>query len=41
VHLEASTKPHVHRKVENFGTNITSTMACRTSKMGQKLDFVF
>jgi hypothetical protein len=27
VRLEASTKPHVHRNFEIFGTNIASTMA--------------
>jgi hypothetical protein len=27
VHLEASTKPHVHKKIEIFWTNIASTMA--------------
>jgi hypothetical protein len=36
VRLEASTKPHVHRKVENFGTNIASTMACPNFKNGPK-----
>jgi hypothetical protein len=34
--LEASSKPHVHRKVENFGTNIASTMACPNFKNGPK-----
>jgi hypothetical protein len=37
VHLEASTKPHVHRKFENFGTNIASTMACPDFKTGPKI----
>jgi hypothetical protein len=37
VHLEASTKPHVHRKFENFGTNIASTMACPDFKNGPKI----
>jgi hypothetical protein len=32
VHLEASTKPHVHQKFEIFWTNIASTMACPMSK---------
>jgi hypothetical protein len=36
VHLEASTKPHVHRKVEIFWTNIASTMACPNFKNGPK-----
>jgi hypothetical protein len=36
VRLEASTKPHVHRKVEIFWTNIASTMACPNFKNGPK-----
>jgi hypothetical protein len=36
VHLEASTKPHVHQKFEIFWTNIASTMACPMSKNGPK-----
>jgi hypothetical protein len=32
----ASTKPHVHQKFENFGTNIASTMACPNFKNGPK-----
>jgi hypothetical protein len=36
VHLEASTKLHVHQRVENFGTNIASTMACPNFKNGPK-----
>jgi hypothetical protein len=36
VHLEASTKPHVHRKFEISWTNIASTMACPMSKNGPK-----
>jgi hypothetical protein len=32
VHLEASTKPHVHQKFEIFWTNIASTMACPNFK---------
>jgi hypothetical protein len=36
VHLEASTKPHVHQKFEMFWTNIASTMACPMSKNGPK-----
>jgi hypothetical protein len=35
--LEASIKPHVHRKFENFGTNIASTMACPNLKNGPKI----
>ena len=34
--LEASTKPHVHKKFKNFGTNIASTMACPNFKNGPK-----
>jgi hypothetical protein len=36
VHLEASTKPHVHQNFESFWTNIASTMACPNSKNGPK-----
>jgi hypothetical protein len=36
VHLDASTKSHVHQKFENFWTNIAFTMACPNSKNGQK-----
>jgi hypothetical protein len=32
VHLETSTKPHVHQKFEIFWTNIASTMGCPNSK---------
>jgi hypothetical protein len=32
VHLEASTKPHVHRKFQISWTNIASTMACPNFK---------
>jgi hypothetical protein len=32
VHLETSTKPHVHRKFEIFWTNIASTMTCPNIK---------
>jgi hypothetical protein len=38
VRLEASTKPHVHRKYEIFWTNIESTMACPNFKNGPKND---
>jgi hypothetical protein len=34
VHLEASTKPHVHRKFEILWTNIISTMAFPNFKNG-------
>jgi hypothetical protein len=36
VHLEASTKPHVHQKFEIFWTNIASTMACPKFQNGPK-----
>jgi hypothetical protein len=36
VHLEASTKPHVHQKFEIFRTNIASTMGCPNFKNGPK-----
>jgi hypothetical protein len=36
MHLEASTKPHVHRKFEIFWTNIAFTMACPNFKNGPK-----
>jgi hypothetical protein len=37
VHLEASTKPHVHRKFEIFWTNIASTMTYPNFKNGPKI----
>jgi hypothetical protein len=36
VHLEASTKPHIHQKFEIFWTNIASTMTCPNFKNGPK-----
>jgi hypothetical protein len=36
VHLEASTKSHVHQKFEIFWTNIASTMVCLNFKNGPK-----
>jgi hypothetical protein len=36
VHLEASTKPHVHQKLQIFWTNIAFTMACPNFKNGPK-----
>jgi hypothetical protein len=38
VHLEASTKPHVHQKFEIFWTNIASSMACPNFKNGPKIE---
>jgi hypothetical protein len=37
VRHEASTKPHVHQKIEIFWTNIASTMACPNFKNGPKI----
>jgi hypothetical protein len=37
VHLETSTKPHVHRKFKIFWTNIASTMACPNFKKAWKM----
>jgi hypothetical protein len=37
MHLETSTKPHVHRKFEIFWTNIASTMDCTNFKNGPKI----
>ena len=34
--LEASTEPHVHKKIEIFWTGIASTMACLNFKNGPK-----
>jgi hypothetical protein len=36
VHLEASTKPHVHQKFQIFWTNIAFTMAYPNFKNGPK-----
>jgi hypothetical protein len=36
VHLEASTKPHVHQKFEIFWINIASKMTCPNFKYGPK-----
>jgi hypothetical protein len=36
MHLEASTKPHVHQKFQIFWTNIAFTMACPNFKNGPK-----
>jgi hypothetical protein len=38
VHLEASTKRHVHQKFEIFWTNIASTIACPNFQTGPKND---
>jgi hypothetical protein len=36
VRLEASTNPHVYKKIEIFWTNIASTTACPNFKNEQK-----
>ena len=36
MHLEASTKSHVHQKFQIFWTNIAFTMACPNFKNGSK-----
>jgi hypothetical protein len=36
VRLEASTKPHVHQKIEIFWTNIASSMTCPNFKKWPK-----
>jgi hypothetical protein len=38
VHLEASTKPHFHKKFEIFWTNIASNRACPNFTNGLKND---
>jgi hypothetical protein len=37
VHLEASTKPHIHQNFEIFWTNIASTMVYPNFKNGPKI----
>jgi hypothetical protein len=39
VRLEASTKPHVHKKIHEFLINMASTMACPNFKKGLKKTF--
>jgi hypothetical protein len=39
VHLEASTKPHVHKKIHEFLINMAFTMACPNFKKGLKMAF--
>jgi hypothetical protein len=39
VSLEASTKPHVHKKIYEFSINMTFTMACPNFKKGLKMAF--
>jgi hypothetical protein len=39
VHLEASTKPHVHKKIHEFLIDMAFTMACPNFKKGVKMAF--
>jgi hypothetical protein len=39
VHLEASTKPHVHNLIHEFLINMAITMACPNFKKGLKMVF--
>jgi hypothetical protein len=39
VHLEASTEPHVHKKVHKFSINMAFTMAYPNFKKGLKMAF--
>jgi hypothetical protein len=39
VHLEASTKPHVHKKIREFLINMAFTMAYPNFKKGMNMDF--
>jgi hypothetical protein len=37
--LEASTKPHVHKKIHEFLIDMAFTMACPNFKKGMKMAF--
>jgi hypothetical protein len=37
--LEASTKPHVHKKIHEFLINMAFTMACPNFNKGMKMAF--
>jgi hypothetical protein len=37
--LEASTKPHAHKKIHEFFINMAFTMACPNFKKGLKMAF--
>jgi hypothetical protein len=37
VHLEASTKPHAHKKIHEFFINMAFIMACPNFKKGLKM----
>jgi hypothetical protein len=39
MHLEASTKAHVHKKIHEFLINMAFTMACPNFKKGLKMAF--
>jgi hypothetical protein len=39
MHLEASTKPHVHKKIHEFLINMAFAMACLNFKKGMKMVF--
>jgi hypothetical protein len=39
VHLKASIKPHVHKKIHEFFINMAFTMACSNFKKGLKMAF--
>jgi hypothetical protein len=39
VHLEASTKAHVHKKIHEFFINMAFTMVCPNFKKGMKMAF--
>jgi hypothetical protein len=39
VHLEANTKPHVHKKIHEFFIYMAFTMACPNFKKGLKMAF--
>jgi hypothetical protein len=39
LHLEASTKPHIHNLIHEFLINMAFTMACPNFKKGLKMVF--
>jgi hypothetical protein len=39
MHIGASTKPHVHKKIHEFLINMVFTMACPNFKKGLKMAF--
>jgi hypothetical protein len=40
VRPEASTKPHVHKKIHEFFINMAFTMVCPNFKKGLKMAFI-